>query len=183
MRLTFSKGSRLTAGVHPLIESEHVEKNWKYRDSARTVDISTKELTLSVDKPTGAIRYLDASGRLLLAEQKNESRLLEASRSFLFLSLAKSEKLFGLVPGMKNPLPLRGSTKVLSAADADRLPLLLSDAGYGLVPASAGVCFFCDIPAYGTYLCAQDTTQDYYFITGKQQSTILNAYAYLTGLL
>ena len=42
----------------------------------------------------------------------------------------------------------------------------------------------CDLPTYGTYLCAEQEVQmDYYFIAGKRPVTILNAYAYLCGKL
>ena len=77
------------------------------------------------------------------------------------------------------------------------LPLILSDRGYGLIPAATGLCFSCDIPAYGSYLYMENKDSgeakgsraeenhfmDYYVIAGRQQRTILGAYAYLLGRL
>lgn len=49
---------------------------------------------------------------------------------------------------------------------------------------SQGSVLCCDVSAYGSYLYEEGEVQmDYYFIAGKQQNTILNAYAYLCGKL
>ena len=65
------------------------------------------------------------------------------------------------------------------------LPFLLSDRGYGILPAATGTSFSCDIPSYGSYLYmeTEDGQMDYYVIVGKQQRTIMGAYSYLCGLL
>ena len=62
------------------------------------------------------------------------------------------------------------------------LPFLLSDKGYGILLASDGPAFSCDIPTYGSYLYTEGAGQmDYYFIAGKQANTILAAFDYLCG--
>ena len=53
-------------------------------------------------------------------------------------------------------------------------------AGYGIITASGGDTYVCDIPAYGSYLCTQtDGELDYYVIVGRSQNTIRGAYRYL----
>lgn len=79
-------------------------------------------------------------------------------------------------------LKLRGSARYISTGNG--LPFLLSDKGYGILPATSGSVISCDIPAYGTYLYMDgQEQQDYYFIAGKQQQNILNAYRLLCGEL
>ena len=83
-------------------------------------------------------------------------------------------------PAVQGTLKLRNSARYISTGTG--LPLLLSDQGYGLLPAASGAVISCDIPVYGTYLYMDgQAQQDYYFIAGKQQQNILNAYRLLIG--
>ncbi|MCM1189062.1 MAG: AAA family ATPase [bacterium] len=184
LRITFAKGSGLTAGKHPGITVDKVEKNWKYRDSGRVLELSVGEVILRIDKASGAMTYLDGSGKILLAERRQESRQLDGGKQWLFLELQKSEQLYAIAPRRdKDALKLRNSAFYISDGP-DVLPFVLSDKGYGILPVSVGETVFCDIPAYGSYLCTENgAQQDYYFLAGKQQKNILNAYAWLCDIL
>lgn len=75
---------------------------------------------------------------------------------------------------------MRGTARYISNEDGENLPLLFSDKKYGLVFAAESPVICCDIPAYGTYLYAENEVQmDYYFIKGRNQKEILNSYAAL----
>lgn len=189
VRLTFAKGGkRITDGAHPFIAVDRVEKNWKYKDNGKWIEVSTEELTLRIDKLSGSIQYYSGDGKLLLSERKQESRQIEDNRTWLYLDWQKGEQLFALGPENQAGLALKNSARILTYERPDGtmpLPLILSDRGYGILPAVTGVCFSCDIPAYGSYLYAEteDGQMDYYVIRGKQNLTVINAYAYLCGLL
>lgn len=212
VRVTFAKGCEIKAGRHPMIAVDRVEKDWKYRDNGRVIEVFTGELLLQVDKSTGAICYMTPEKKLLLAERKQECRQIESLpqtaglrrdgaraqatgiRSWLFTDWQKGEQLFALGPEGQPGLGLRGTARILSyqgTQDGQKaLPFILSDRGYGLLPAAIGICFSCDIPAYGSYLYMETGGQnqenhfmDYYVIAGRQQRTVINAYAYLCGLL
>lgn len=181
LRITFSRGQKLTDGVHPLIAVNRTDKNWKFRDTGKMIELTTGELTLQIDKLTGSGRYLDRTGSLLLAERRQECRQLDADRSWIFFDWQKKEQLYAMGPAGQGGLKLRGGARIISTEG--QLPFVLSDKGYAILPASSGTAISCDIPAYGSYLCMEgQEQQDYYFIAGKQQN-ILNAYAYLTGTL
>ncbi len=182
LRLTFSRGSLLQEGVHPLIATTHVEKNWKYRDNGKYAELTTGELLVRVDKAACSLQYLDRSGSLLLAERKTESRQTDGNRSWLYLDLDKKEQLYAAGAAGVPALKLRGSARYLSPG-VGMLPFFFSDKGYGILVATEGSCMFCDIPAYGSYLYTETAQSDFYLIAGKQQQTILNARAYLLGLL
>lgn len=183
MRITFAKGSKISEGTHPLIATSHVEKSWKYRDNGKLIDMSTDEMIVRIDKISGSIQYLDKLGKLLLAERKIDSRQQESNRSWLYLEYQKGEQLYAMGPEEQGGLKLRGSARYICTSSENRLPFLLSDRGYGILPATGGNVISCDIPAYGSYLSTETAQMDYYFIAGKQQQTILNAYSYLCGLL
>lgn len=187
VRVTFAKGGKLLDGAHPLIQMRRLEKFWLYKESGQTITLSTDELFFQVDKTTGAIRYLDQSKRLLLAERSRECRQQEAfpggeMQSWLFLEPAKKEQLFAVGPSDRKLLPLRGTARYISSAG--ELPFLFSDQGYGILIASDSPVIYCDLPAYGTYLHTEKETQmDYYFIVGKKTDTLINACRFLRGEL
>lgn len=181
IRMTFAKGTKLTDGIHPLISACRVEKSWKYRDAGKIIEFTTGEVNIRVDKLSGAVSYLDTKGIVLLNERKQESRILETDRNFLYLDWQKGEQLFAMGPAGQGGLKIRSSAYYISKDH--ELPFLLSDKGYGILPASSGKVICCDVPAYSSYLSMEDHgQQDYYFIAGKQQN-IMNAYSYLCGTL
>lgn len=194
VRVTFVKGNGAVWDRHPLISVDRVEKSWTYRDSGKITEISTGELVLQIDRVFGDIRYLTPEKKLLFAERKQECRLVEKNRSWLFLDWQKGEQVFALGPEDRPALSLRGTARYLSWRDRDgkrALPFLFSDRGYGILPASAGEVFSCDLPGYGTYLHLPQNRAmgelegrlDYYVIVGRQQKNLWNAYAYLRGML
>ncbi len=199
VRVSFARNGEPESRVHPGVAVDRTEKCWMYKDSGSMVELSTDEILLQVNKSTGAIRYMTREKKLLLAERARECRQLEnrsggnggAARrtstfqSWLFLEYAKDEHLYSFGPENRSGLSLRGTARYIShCAEAKALPFLLSDKGYGILLAAEGPLFSCDLPAYGSYLSAESVAQmDYYFIAGKKQDTILNAYAYLCGKL
>lgn len=182
-RITFCKGSSLKAGHHPLIAIDHIDKTCRAKDSIRTFELTTPEVRILIDKPSGSLQFQDGSGKLLFTEKQQESRQAEGTRSWWYLTLQKGEKIYA-TDGQTMLSGLKSSARLIAPdASQNRLPLLLSDRGYGIVPACSGKVIFCDIPAYGTYLCEEGEQADYYVIAGRQQSVINNAFLYLCGLL
>ncbi|MDE7233399.1 MAG: hypothetical protein K2N37_10050, partial [Lachnospiraceae bacterium] len=159
-----------------------------YRELSQSVELVTDELILQVDKVTGSIRYLTRDKKLLLAERGKESRQIETgldgrNKSWLFLDWQKNENLFGMGVQGESGINLRGTARYISHENhTGELPFLLSDHGYGILIASDGPTMCCNISTYGSYLYTENERQmDYYFIAGKRQNTIMNAYAYLCG--
>lgn len=194
IRVTFAKGGQIADHINDNIAVHSVDKRWMYKESGSTVDLMTDELFVQADKATGAMSYMTRDKKLLLAERSRECRQLESNadgsfRTWLYLDWQKKENLYGMGAGDTAGLSLRGSARYISHAgtggtDGGELPFVLSDQGYGIVVAADSPVMCCDIPAYGSYLYAQNEEQmDFYFITGKRQNTILNAYAYLCGKL
>ena len=164
-----------------------MEKNWKLRDTRTAVEFSGTELCLQVDKASGAVRYLSGEKKPLLAERSRDCRLIEDGgaqpRAWLYLDRTKGEKLMRPACREKKGISLNASARYISHGGVE-LPLLLSDYTYIYFIASRKPVISCDIPLYGACLCAEgEQMLDFYFIAGKQQLTIMNAYAYLCGLI
>lgn len=188
VRITFAKGNRIIEGRHPKIANAKASRACGYKDSSKMLEFVTDEMYLQVDKVSGAIRYMTRDKKLLLEEKRSECRQIEVTqsgmvRSWLYLDWQKAESIFGHRIADKLGSNLRKTARYISHGDnSDDLPLLLSDKEYGIVIASDGPTFCCDIPTYGSYLYTENIKQmDYYFIVGKDTDTILSAYEFLRG--
>ena len=190
VRVTFAKGGQITDKIHDSITARSIDKRWMYKESGGTVELMTDELLLHVDKSTGAIRYMTRDKKLLLAERRGECRQIEnaADRKFktwLYLDWQKNENVYAMGAEETSGINLKGSARYIShEKHSGELPFILSDQGYGIVVAADSPVIGCDIPTYGSYIHAESEEQiDFYFITGRRQNTIMNAYAYLCGKL
>ncbi|MDE6749625.1 MAG: AAA family ATPase [Lachnospiraceae bacterium] len=190
IRVTFVKGKQPDTAVNSKIAVSHIENTWMYKETGSAVELKTDELCIQVDKNTGAIRYLTRDKKLLLAERSKECRQIAdtvsgRNKAWLFLDWQKDEKLYGMGTEDVNGINLRNTARYIShGKNVNELPFILSDKGYGILMATDKPTICCDVPAYGSYLCAENESQiDFYFITGKQPKTIMNAYAYLCGMI
>lgn len=189
VRVTFVKDRQMISGTNPAIAVDHIDKTWMYRERNGKVELMTDELCLQADKITGAIKFMSRDQKILLSERNKECRQIETDlngrhKTWLFLDFQKNETLYGMGTPQQNGMKLRGSARYISHdAGTDELPFLLSDKGYGILLAAGGPAICCDISTYGSYLYTEQAFIDYYFIAGKKQNTILNAYAYLLGRL
>lgn len=186
VRISFCRSGQPSGKPPCGIDIGRTEKYWMYKESGNVVEITTDELRVQADKSTGALRFMNRDKKLLLAERSTDCRIVEKGaeglmRTWLFLNWAREEQLYGFAPDRKG-IGLRGKATFLSHANAQTPPFLLSDRGYGIVLPAGHRAFCCDIATYGSYLYAeQESQQDFYLIAGKRQNTILNAYEYLCG--
>lgn len=188
VRVTFVKGGVIRPGEHPLISLKKAESPWMYKTASQAIELMTDELYLQVEKAGGAIRYMTRDKkRLLLAERKGECRQLEACtglergmvikmRTWLYLDWAKGENIYGIGPNGKKRIKLRGAARYISYGEnAGKLPLILSDKGYGIVIGAKSPVICCDIPAYGSYIHGENEEWiDYYFIAGNEEEIMEN---------
>lgn len=181
LRITFAKGSQMQDGVHPLIGVNRVETHWKYRDNGKTIELSMEEIGVQVDKADGTVRFVDGTGRPLLTQKRQDGRLFEQGGNRWYLDFGK-EPFYGIGEESREPLALRGSAHILSRGDG-RLPFLISERGYGILPAVSGLCFCCDVSSYGSYLYMEGDLADCYVIAAKRRENLLGAYTYLSGIL
>ena len=187
IRVTFTKNTKIIAGTHSLIDVDRTERFWTYRENSSTLELSTEELTLRVDKTSGTIHYMTRDKQPLFSERARENKQIEPFASgklqtWSFFETNKKEQLFAVNMTNSQMKPIKGAAYYVS--DSINLPLIISDKGYGLVIASTNPVISCDIPAYGTYLHTEREEQiDYYVIRGKNIEALTNAYRYLTGIL
>lgn len=180
-RIVHGDGVQKVPESHPLIRVGKSSSGFSCRENSRTFEITTKSARVVVEKQSGTVSFYDMAGNLLLGEQGPEPHVKDRTQHRWYLSLTKKERLTAMRPGSElAPISLRGSSKYVSdSSNREILPFLFSDRGYAIVPATTKDVFFCDIPAYGTYLSLSDDSFDVYVILGKG---LPQGYTYLTGL-
>lgn len=177
IRVTFTREGQPKKNVHRKIALRETEKIWMYRETGSIVELVTDELSLEVDKQTGAIRYRNRDKKLLLEERKRDCRQIEPAgggKTWTSFEWQKGERLYA--PGIAGAegLTLNGSARYIQPDTSEKtLPSVVSDQGYCLFVATDKPVIFCDIPAYGSYLSVEGERQlDYYFSLIRSSNSI-----------
>ncbi|MCL2285201.1 MAG: glycoside hydrolase family 31 protein [Firmicutes bacterium] len=82
IRVSFTRDRQLPndTGLGVLCHDNYAD--WVYEESDSHVLLKTGMLVVEISKETGAVRYLDTVGKLLLAERAKESKILDAFDSY-----------------------------------------------------------------------------------------------------
>ncbi len=153
---------------------------WTAKEGKNLVEISTEKLIIRIEKKTGALQFLDAGGGLLLAERAAQPRQIDVTthETWVYFDWPKKEKL--KAKGVLADDFLRMSQKaayISCGGSRRRMPLLISEYGYGIGVAAGGTVLCCNIPAYGPYLYADGMEEiDYYFLYGGDAEGVLEQY-------
>lgn len=152
--------------------------SWTARAGKSQAAVDTGKIAVRIDKKTGALRFFDKKGKLLLAEKTEHPRQIEADgdiRTWVYFDWPDNEKIS--VKGiLKNELlQMNHKARYISFGGRKlRMPLLLSEYGYGIGVAAEKTVMCCMIPMYGTYLYTEGKAQiDYYFLYGGNYEAVL----------
>ena len=155
--------------------------SWTARAGKSLAELATGELKVQIDKRSGAIRFLDKKGRKLLTESRLLPRLIDTGdqvRTWNYFDWPREEKLS--VKGIlaEDRERINSKARYISfGGKIMRMPLVVSEYGYGLGIAADETVMCCNVPVYGTYLYTEGTKQiDYYFIYGENYEGILELY-------
>lgn len=156
---------------------------WTVKEGKNLAEISTGKVTVKIEKKTGALQFFDnfhQKGKLLLEENAALPRQIEteASKTWVYFDWPKKEALS--VKGiLKDDLErMNQKARFISFGGRKlRMPLLVSDFGYGIGVAAEKTAMCCTIPMYGSYLYTDGAEQiDYYFLYGEDYGAILEMY-------
>ena len=154
---------------------------WTARAGKSLAELATEELKVQIDKRSSAIRFLDKNSRKLLTESRLLPRLIEPGdpvRTWNYFDWPREEKLYAKGILAEDRELIRSKARYISfGGKIMRMPLVVSEYGYGLGIAADETVMCCDVPVYGTYLYTEGTGQiDYYFLYGGNYEGILRLY-------
>lgn len=169
---------------------------WTVEETEDAVRLVMDEITVEVDRVSGALVFKDSSGEVLLAEPTRDSREVkpvqvsgedayEIRQSFNF---AAGEALYGLGQFEDGHLNSRGQDILLVQTNTIAVnPFLVSTRGYGILWDNYSKTVFndeqgaTDRPSTGYLWSEMADGIDYYFIVGPELDKVVAGYRELTG--
>lgn len=155
--------------------------SWTAKEGKNLVEIATGKLILRIEKKTGALLFFNKERKLLLAENAALPRQVENVGDFqtwVYFDWPKNEKLSAKGILADDLERMNHKARYISFGGKKlRMPLVVSEHGYGIGVAARKTVMCCNIPMYGTYLYTAGEKQiDYYFLYGGDYKATLELY-------
>lgn len=184
VRFSFAKGTSFTAPAHGRTKEYAMFKKLNVRDSSKALDISTKEMNISIDKALGCLSIRDNAGKEFFKTRRGEAFYISQTppgRSFVYFE-PKSSDEFRVYSAPGDTTRYVGRNKsVYTDASADSSTLLMLSGQYSILLPSDGNAVFCDVAAFGTFLMTQSPFLDFYVIkAAPDDASMLTDYRRLT---
>jgi len=177
IRVSFVKGVTEKIGDTAWKGKADTAFSWNAKESKTLVEIATEKVTVRIAKNNGAVCFYNEKKQLLLAEKAEEPRFQEGRCNWTFFDWEKSEHLKAKGLLAADFMDVTAKAKYISYGGKKlRMPLILSEKGYGLAIASKGTVLFCGIRTFGPYIMAEGSQSDYYFISEKNREKLVEIY-------
>ena len=181
IRVQFLKGTMGTFRPGYWNYRPDVPVSWTAKAGKTLVEAATEKLKIRIDKRTGALQFYDANGKLLLSEKADLPRQIETGArpdTWTYFDWAKNEKLSAKGNLADDLERMNQKARYISFGGRNlKMPLLLSDNGYGIGVAAERNVICCTVPTYGKYVYTDGADQiDYYFMYGGDYKNTLELY-------
>ncbi|GJI89569.1 glycoside hydrolase family 31 protein [Duganella hordei] len=185
IHVRYARDAGWQGGYNPAVIAPPRTVAWTVNDSGAKVELSMPALRVVVDKASGAVAFLDAAGKPVVAES-GAPQLPPPGGGALSQSFGMGEEaIYGLGQHQNGLLDYRGSTVRLQQANRDvGVPMLVSSAGYGILWNNAAVTDVdAGLPQSGQLVLRSEAGQgiDYHFILGPELDQVIAGYRDLTG--
>ena len=157
--------------------------SFSIRENASVYEIATPKLIVRIEKKSGAASFFDRKGTLLLNESAKLPRQVEpdVSKTWNYFEWAKNEKIAAKGVFDTDLEQVQGKARYISFGGKKmRMPLLLSQKGYGIAVSATNTVVFCGVGIYGQYISTENEKQiDYYVLLGGSVEENIRLYKLL----
>lgn len=170
VRVLFYKGEPSKVKALPEEIGNANPGKWNAVQSREAVEINLEKLKVRIDKKTGAIQFVSKAGGVLLSENEILPRQYHGREDTWWEYFEWSKKEALSVRG-KDDVDWKefiSSARYISHGKTERPALLMSNKGYQILVPGGIKTLACTIPAYGPYLCFEESEFiDYIFRTAR----------------
>ncbi len=175
------------------VEQEPAAGAFSESEDEKTVTLKIETGSVVANKATGALRFVDATGKIYLQEEQDGGKMLTPTTVAGTQTNTVSQKferdagegLFGLGQHPTGEMNYVGTTVHLQQKNMDvAVPVLLSSKGYGVFwnnPAVTDVTFGDATNPSVTWSSEFGDSIDYYVFFGPEPDEVIGAYRELTG--
>lgn len=163
LRIQFTKGQQGIEKEWDIKGANGIK--WSAKESPSAFELAMPKLIVHIQKKDGAISFLSLDRKVLLNEKVAEPRLIEGKKAWNFFDFEKKEKLKvkGILADSLTDVSLKGRYMSYGGKPM-KMPLLLSNKGYGIAVASKSDVLFSGIPSFGMYINMAEEQVDYLFL-------------------
>ena len=169
IRVSFVKGVTEKIALTGWMAKAEEAFSWSARESKSVVEIAAGEITVRVDKRSGAVSFLEqgespsACGKCRGAESDRRGGKLGIFR----LGQERAHQGKGHARYGFSGCDIKCALYILWRKK-HRMPLVLSNRGYGIAAAAKNTVLLCDIKTYGQYLYAEgETARLLFYLRGE----------------
>ncbi|MBD3322591.1 MAG: DUF5110 domain-containing protein [Chitinivibrionales bacterium] len=164
---------------HLIVTGPSTGGGWNTEETSNDVSLTTGDITASVDKSTGVVRF--ASGGTVVLAEKSGSRSLGSRNAEIEFESPSDEGIYGFGQWRNGSMNQRDEDiSMVQYQTEEPIPVFLSTRGYGVLlhtyskmNKTAPLKFSIDY--------TPDQALDYYFMYGPSFDRIVGAYRTLTG--
>lgn len=194
VEVTYAPGESIPDTKSLAVIARPARNRWTTDQTKDEITLRTDELSVRVNRATGAIAFYDKNGKLLLAEKAdggksltpNRVGTLDTLRSEQSFQFPSDEAVYGLGQHQQGLMNYHGERVHLQQTNPGEsaVPVLVSSRGYGILWDNPAITDVDAGKASGDTLSWQSEsadTIDYYFMSGPELDTVIADYRDLTG--
>ena len=183
VRVSYSKGLMLDIPKSDAYKSFQLYKDFGYKDSSQTVEITLKKMMIRYDRYRGAFTFYDGAKREILKESQNEARYYDEKKKppvmYTFFE-GKSSDVFYIHSAGDGSLNYLAS-KALYINEDGKIPCIIKKEKYAIIPLTVSKAALCRMPVVGTFIMQEDAYSDYYLVVDDNTDRLIESYHKLTG--
>lgn len=183
VRVSYSKGLMLDIPKSDVYKSFQLYKDFGYKDSSQTVEITLKKMMIRYDRYRGAFTFYDGAKREILKESQSEARYYDEKKKpavmYTFFE-GKSSDVFYIHSANDGSLNYLAS-KALYINEDGRIPCIIKKEKYAIIPLTTSKAALCRMPVVGTFIMQEDAFSDYYLVVDDDTDRLIESYHKLTG--
>ena len=183
VRVSYSKGLMLDIPKSDAYKSFQLYKDFGYKDSSQTVEITLKKMMIRYDRYRGAFTFYDGAKREILKESQNEARYYDEKKKppvmYTFFE-GKSSDVFYIHSAGDGSLNYLAS-KALYINEDGKIPCIIKKEKYAIIPLTTSKAALCRMPVVGTFIMQEDAYSDYYLVVDDNTDRLVESYHKLTG--